>query len=484
VRDFKFLIRILPYCICLLFFIAYFTLTVVRHNHYQSYGYDLGINDQTVWLYSKLKLPLTTIDPLPGKSKLAEHVELVYPLIAPAYWIWSSPVMLILLQTASICLSAILVYKLAKKYKLSEITSNILVVVYLMFYGVQFGLWTDVHSSIFAAAFVMGFIYFLDLRKYKFTLLFFLLSITAKESVGSAIFFISCVYFWYRREKIILLYLISSAAYMFFIFYVFFPQIMHVPYLYANKEGLFSNLNPLSLIDTQEKQSTIFHSFASWGFISLLSPITLLPVLIHFYKFFVVASDLQSAQGLFGQYRVGLAPLFAFSTIWTLKRFSYRWQTILSLWLLLATFCMQYFLHLPLSYLSKQWFWAEPAAVKNINYVIGNILPDNASVVSQNNISPHISQRNEIYTLYPKDQTFSKNSPCGKETCSWLRWDGSPEFLIVDTDSTWDARHFLIDRNDFLDGLLNLENEKVVEKYKQVGTTILYLVKKDPNLYD
>jgi len=475
-KNFKFFIRILPYLICFLFFIAYSILGVVRHNHYQSFGYDLGINDQTVWQYSKFKLPLNTIAPFSDKLKLTEHVELIYAVIAPFYWIWSSPITLIILQAVSVCLSAIFVYLLARKYKLPEITSNILVIAYLMFYGVQFGLWTDVHSSVFAATCVMGFIYFLDLRKHKLTLLFFLLSITAKESVGSAIFFISCVYFWYRREKILLLYSFGSAAYMLFIFYVFFPHIMHVQYLYANTDGLFSNLNPLSLIDTQEKQFTIFYSFASWGFIALLSPITLLPILSHFFKFFVLASDLSGVQNLFGQYRIGLAPLFAFSTIWTLKRFNYRWQMILSLWLLLAALFMQYFLHLPLSYLSKQWFWSEPPAVKNINYVINNILPRNASVVSQNNITPHISQRDKIYTLYPEKKIFPKNSPCKQTQCNWFGWNGKPEFLIVDTSSEWDARHLLIDNSLFIDGLHNLEKAKVVEKYKEVGTTILYKI--------
>ena len=469
-----------PLFICFVFFLLYLVLSVVRHNHFGSFGYDLGINDQTVWLYSKLKPPLTTIDPFVDKLKLAEHVEIVYAVIAPAYWILSSPITLILLQNLSICLSAIFVYKLARKYKLSQFISNILIILYLMFFGVQFALWTDVHSSVFAAAFVMAFIYFLDVRKYKLTLLFFLLSITAKETTGSPVLFIALVYFWYRREKIYLLYAIASAFYMIFIFYIFFPYIIHVKYLYANSGGLLSNLNPISLIDTKEKQYTIFYSFASWGFLPLLSPIMLVPILGHFFKFFVIASDLSGAQGIFGQYRIGLAPLFALSTIWVLKRFKYKWQLILTLWLLFSTLSIQYFLHLPLSYLSKQWFWKEPASEKTIDYVINNYLPENVSVVSQNNITPHISQRTQIYTLFPTKKDFKKNSPCEQKTCNWLRWEGNPQFLIVDTSSDWDIRHLLANRNEFLEGLSNLEKEKVIKIYKQDKTTTLYKVLKNP----
>jgi uncharacterized membrane protein len=471
---------ILPYLICFLFFVAYSILGIVRHNHYQSFGYDLGINDQTVWKYSRLKVPVNTIAPFSDRSKLAEHVELIFAVIAPTYWIFSSPITLIILQSAGIFLSAILVYKLARKYNLHKLTSNILVVAYLMFYGVQFGLWTDVHSSVFAASLVMAFIYFLDLRKYKLTLLFFLLSITAKESVGSSIFFISCMYFWYRREKIILVYLFGSAAYMLFIFYVFFPYIMHVKYLYANVDGLFSNLNLLSLVDTQEKRVTIFYSFASWGFISLLSPVTLLPILSHFLKFFVVASDLQGAQGLFGQYRVGLAPLFAFSTIWTLKRFGRSWQIILSFWLLLTTLSLQYVLHLPLSYLTKQWFWSKSQSVQNINKLIIGI-PKDASLVAQNNIIPHISERDSIYTLWPAPKQFANNSPCSTTICDWFKWDGTPEYLIVDTSGDWDTRHLLEDRQDFISGLQNLEKAGVIRKYQTIGNATLYRILHLPN---
>jgi hypothetical protein len=77
---------------------------------------------------------------------------------------------------------------------------------------------------------------------------------------------------------------------------------------------------------------------------------------------------------------------------------------------------MQYYLYLPLSYLTKYWFWHQPSAVKTINFVKNNknnYLPKTALVVAQNNIFPHISHRDKIYSLYPEKKTFTKNSPCG-----------------------------------------------------------------------
>jgi len=280
--------------------------------------------------------------------------------------------------------------------------------------------------------------------------------------------------------------MVASALYMLFVFTIFYPYIMHQPYLYANHNGILSNLDPRSLVNTSEKRLTILYTFLSWGFLPIQSPVWLIPVVIHFYKFFVVASDLTAAQGIFGQYRIMLDPILALASIWTFKRYINvfpKSQFFLGIWLLCCVIFTQYMLHLPLSYLTKSWFWTRPASVSTINSMIGTYLPKNASVVSQNNITPHISQRDKIYTLYPEQKQFSKNSPCGEKMCDWMRWDKNPKYLIVDTASVWDARHLLTDRAPFVKGLQNLEKAKIIQRYKQLGTTILYKVNENPDDY-
>lgn len=475
----------LPISLFIIFLVAYCILGFVRHSHYQSFGYDLGINDQVVWRYAHLQSPLTTIDPFPDKTKFAEHIEIVYILIAPIYWIYSSAYTLIFVQALIFCSSSLAVYLLARRYKLSKFVSLVVMTTYLMFYGVQFGLWTDVHSSIFAAGFLMWFIYLVDKSKKNLSILFFFLTLTAKESTGTALFCISLVYFLYRREKRLIFFMSTSVLYMLFVFCVFYPYIMHQSYLYSNHNGFLSNLDPRSLVDTSQKRSTIFYSFASWGFLPILSPVWLIPVVSHFYKYFVVASDLVSTQGIFGQYRIMLAPVLAQASIWTIKRFYNRFprsQIYFGIWLLATCLLAQYFLHLPLSYLSKSWFWAEPSSMTSINKMIA-YLPSNASIVSQNNITPHISQRDKIYTLYPEKKMFEDNSLCGQKICNWFRWDGEPKYLIVDESVEWDARHLLTDNGQFLKGLQNLEKAKIIVKYKEIGTTVLYAVQTNPSDY-
>lgn len=484
VLDRQTLLRRLPLIsvlgIILLFFTAYSILSIVRHNHYNSFGYDLGINNQVVWRYSTFQLPVTTSDPFPTETKLATHVELVYALIAPFYWIWSSARMLLLVDAAFMCLSAIPVYLLAKKYKLKEILAIALVVSYLGFYGVQNALWFDVHSSSFAAAFLMWFLYFLDRKQWLWAWVFVILAITSKENIGLLTFCICVIYFFKRREKQMLFMGLLSLLYLVFIYLVFFPHIIQHQYLYQNKAGLLSNLNPISLVDTTDKRQALFYSFLSFGFLPIVLPLYLLPTLAHFATFFVLASDLTAAQGLSMHYRVTLAPLLVWATIIVIGRFRRLNTVYLALYLLFCTCLVQYTLHLPLSYLAKSWFWTEPSGVKHIN-AIKAVLPKDASVVAQNNIIPHISQRDKIYTLYPEKRAFTRNSPCGQQTCDWFRWDDHPAYLFVDTSPEWDARHLLIDRDPYIQGLHNLEKVGIIRKYRQQQSAILYTVLKRPS---
>lgn len=474
---------IIALLICTIFFIAYGVLAVVRHDHYQSFGYDLGINDQTVWRYSIFQAPLNTIHPYPDKTKLYAHVELVYALISPFYWIWSSRKMLLLLEVAFVCLGGIAVYLLAQKRNLSYGVSIATLVSYLGFFGVQNALWFDVHSASFGAAFLMWFLYFLDRKKRISTIVFFLLAITSKENFAFITLVISLFYFIKRKDQLSFFLIASSFAYLFFIFFVYFPHIIHFRYLYQNQAGLLSNFNPLDLINTNEKLQTLFYTVFAFGFIPLLNPLTLIPALADITTYFVIGSDLPGAQGIYMHYRITLAPLLAWATILTIYKYKMLNTNYIAGYLILSTLIIQYTLHLPLSYLTKHWFWQEPSGVKNINSLRNNYLPKNASVVAQNNIVPHISHRDKIYSLYPEKKQFMKSSPCGEKACNWFRWYNHPEFLFVDTSPEWDARHLLTDRDKFIDGLKNLENAGVIKKYKQEQKAVLYKVLKQPEDY-
>ncbi|MBI3559955.1 DUF2079 domain-containing protein, partial [Candidatus Gottesmanbacteria bacterium] len=66
--------------------VLYSTLSIIRHNHFQSGGFDLGVYDQAVWQYSRFQWPYNTIK---DRFILGDHLTLTLPLLAPLFWFWS-----------------------------------------------------------------------------------------------------------------------------------------------------------------------------------------------------------------------------------------------------------------------------------------------------------------------------------------------------------------------------------------------------------
>ena len=175
--------------LCVSFFLAYSTLSVVRHNHYGSFGYDLGINNQVVWRYSTFQPPIATTAPYPDKPKLVTHVEVIYALIAPAYWIWSTARMLLLVEAAFLIAGGMAIFLLARDRKLTAPVSMSILFSYLTFFGLQNAMWFDVHSASFGAAFISWLVYFLHKNHRVGVVIFFLVAITAKENIAFITFF-------------------------------------------------------------------------------------------------------------------------------------------------------------------------------------------------------------------------------------------------------------------------------------------------------
>ena len=470
-----------PYVICFIFFLAYSVLSVVRHNHYQSFGFDLGINDQVIWEYSKFHAPITTIDHIAFIPKLFVHVELIFLLFVPFYWIWADPRVLLVLQAAIVCFSGIAVFLLAKRYKLHPWLSFALLMSYLLFYGIQNGLWFDFHSAVIATAFCAWFIYFLISEKNKWAILFFLLTILSKENFAAITFLVCGVYFLVSRKKSAIYFALASVVYELFIFEVYFNYFVPGGYQFANINGMFANLDPRLMYSTAEKRSVYLYTLLSYGFLPLLNPIYLLPVLGDLASYFILAATkVSGAQGLFLQYRAELVPLMSWATIATIAKYKWLNTKWVAVYLFVSILAVQYLLHLPLSYLTKKWFWTTPSGVKNINEVL-IYLPKDASVVTQDNIIPHISERFNIFTLYPNRKGFVKNSPCGRSACDWFRWVGEPQYMVVDTSPEWNILHLTQDRSTFLQALHNIEAYHLVTPIKQIGSATLFKINKNPD---
>ena len=91
--------------------VLYSTLSIVRHNHFQSGGFDLGLYDQTVWQYSRFLWPYNTIK---DRFILGDHLTLTLPLLSPLFWLWDDVRILLVFQAVAIASSSVAIFLLAK----------------------------------------------------------------------------------------------------------------------------------------------------------------------------------------------------------------------------------------------------------------------------------------------------------------------------------------------------------------------------------
>ena len=87
------------------------TLTWSQHENFGTFGYDMGLYDQGIWLVSRFKDPFVTIR---GLNFFAHHVNLITLLFVPAYWLGAGPHFLYLVETVWMALGALPLYLLAR----------------------------------------------------------------------------------------------------------------------------------------------------------------------------------------------------------------------------------------------------------------------------------------------------------------------------------------------------------------------------------
>ncbi|HVZ12326.1 MAG TPA: DUF2079 domain-containing protein [Patescibacteria group bacterium] len=462
-----------PILICLIFFVLYCTLATIKHAHFIS-GYDLAVVDQAIWKYSQFKTPIATIHSYFDTPIYFDHLEPIFIILSPLYWINPNTYTLITLQVLAVIASGYAVYLLAKDKKIPDHLSIALLINYLAFYGIQNAIWADVHSLVFAIPFLSFYIYFLETENYKWAIVPFLFAIFCKEDIALFTLLIALIQYIITKNKKMFYFIAGSLLYLSFVFIIFFPHFTN-GYRFQNANGIFSGIKLSNFYNSSDKQQAIFFSLANYGFIPIGAPVYLLLFLADLAHYFVLGNRYVSdAQGLFLHYRGTIALFLSWPTIIVLSKYK-KYSKYLAFYLILCTIIIQYFLHLPLSYLTKSWFWKTPESVNSTNIAIKKI-PAGAKLATQVNIAAHTSHRDFTYTLWPTTKEFKRKSPCGNTVCDWFRIGKQVDYILVDTSTDWDARYFLEDRQKFINAIQNLEKTKTIKPIFRQNTTYLFKV--------
>ncbi|MGI8428122.1 MAG: DUF2079 domain-containing protein [Solirubrobacteraceae bacterium] len=168
--------------------------SIMRHIHFGS-GLDLAIFDQAVWHYSRFEAPFSSIK---AENLLGDHFHPILALLAPLYWLWSDPRMLLIAQSVLVAASIIPVFLFAQT-RLGRTGAYLLAGAYAVYWGIQVGVLYDFHEVAFAPLLIALTILLADRRRWGWFWLVIVLLLGVKEDLSIFVVFVG-IYLLTRRE--------------------------------------------------------------------------------------------------------------------------------------------------------------------------------------------------------------------------------------------------------------------------------------------
>jgi uncharacterized membrane protein len=167
------------------YFLVYSTLSLLRHESYHSFGFDLGLFDQIFWNTTQGRPFESTMSqalPVPH-SLLGDHFSPIFLLVMPFYFAFPHPETLLVSQTLALALGAWPVYLLAK-LKLPAGYAPLWVLAYFLVIPLAYINLYDFHEVAFSVA-PLGFaLYFVERGRRGLFLLSLLVTFLVKEEMG------------------------------------------------------------------------------------------------------------------------------------------------------------------------------------------------------------------------------------------------------------------------------------------------------------
>ncbi|GAC1511481.1 MAG: DUF2079 domain-containing protein [Candidatus Dormibacteraceae bacterium] len=172
-------------CLGAVYSLVFIWLSVLRHQSYHSFGFDLGLFDQVIWNTTQGRLFESTMAQAVAvpHSQLGDHFSPAMLLLVPFYLVFPHPETLLVIQTLALALGAWPVYLLAK-LKLAPGYAPLWVLAYFLFIPLAYINLNDFHEITLAVA-PLGFaLYFLESGRRGWFLLSLLFTFLVKEEMA------------------------------------------------------------------------------------------------------------------------------------------------------------------------------------------------------------------------------------------------------------------------------------------------------------
>jgi uncharacterized membrane protein len=408
-------------------------VSLVKHHFFFTTAWDLGIFNQILYFSLHGKVFQYNLEPwftnsLPTNF-LAVHVSPILLALLPVYAIAPRPETLLVLQPVIVALAAIPLFLIAKEELENEKLALMVAFTYVFHPGIIGGNLFDFHLEAFIPLTTFSTIYFLRKRAWKPFVLSFLAALTSLEYMAPVlvlVFFCELLrskrYKTWKDLRIFILLMVISILY--FVSTSFIMTFIRDPeWRGITIHGMALNklaTEPVSILfDYQNKIAYVLLMLAPFAFIPLLRPLYLLPIAPWLGVAFV--TNYSAYYSIEYQYCLVVVPFLALSFIDGLKALKisidYNWLIkVLKVSVIVALVACT--IILPRRYLTNPYYAGQFERAQTI-YNLLELIPHDASIITQNEIFPHLSSSQNAYSIQfnPFSNPFSPSLSDRK-----LRW--------------------------------------------------------------
>lgn len=401
-------------------------LTVLLHRfwQYEAFYYDHGMMEQTAYHLSRLQPPLHHRE----YGKAIYYIDHFLPsmqlVLAPFYWLADSYEAPIIAMSLYIGLSVLVAYEIASKIIKNKLLVYALLFGFMFYIGLQNALIFLVHDVTVQILFLMLLFWTIVANKKSWYYPFLILNLGFKESFAftAVALGIAIILFGQKQWKKhgIITILVS------FIYGLVVVKFI-IPYFYYLSFGqpsacIYEPEWPDSLsayftyfVNTRLKRETIFTSLATFGFLPLFSPFSLVLLLQDWaQRFVLLAPNNPLRHGLNLHYNANLAVFLFVGSVLSLGSLQKKdWYQRLALGHALFIFFItavfhRFIYHGPLGLIYNKDFFKITKNQQFMNDFVSRI-PKKGKIMVQNNIAVRFTH-DDLYLLL-SEEVLKKESP-------------------------------------------------------------------------
>jgi uncharacterized membrane protein len=167
-----------------LYWLVFGFLVYRQHSNFGTFGFDIGIHDQGIWLVSQGRTPFVTVR---GLDYFAHHVNLISMVFVPFYRLGAGPHLLIVVHSGMVAAGAIPLWLLARDRLHSPWLALVPSLAYLLYPATNWITWWAYHPDSMAITPLL-FAYWLAVRgKWGWFAVAVVLALSCKEDAALSV---------------------------------------------------------------------------------------------------------------------------------------------------------------------------------------------------------------------------------------------------------------------------------------------------------